>query len=314
MGVIRPERLPNGVWQGLFQQALKLVGEIRRGADDPFFTFGGGTVLMLRYGHRQSKDIDLFVPDPQSLGFVTPRLSDVAESLCAGRYTEAHGFVKLFLEDGEIDVVASPNLLPKEHAYEEWELFGSVVRVETAAEIVAKKIYHRGHEGKARDLFDLALVVEREPEALALAQPFLFRHAAEFLAAIRAPSAAFVHQFESIDTLGYSPSLDQAVECVENHFANVRVAVDASLGQARDFALSNGYSAETVDTTRGQYYGKLLFDTPHHLVQHLGRDKVAIHEKHRLGLMTPAAGGEIHVQYAEGIARAITPAQKVIER
>jgi len=39
------------------------------------WTFGGGTVLMLRLAHRQSKDIDLFVPDPQYLGYVNPRLS-----------------------------------------------------------------------------------------------------------------------------------------------------------------------------------------------------------------------------------------------
>jgi predicted nucleotidyltransferase component of viral defense system len=32
------------------------------------WTFGGGTILMLRYDHRFSKDIDLFVPDPNTSG------------------------------------------------------------------------------------------------------------------------------------------------------------------------------------------------------------------------------------------------------
>ena len=51
-------------WETLFLQALKLIDEItKHGRDDPFWTFGGGTVLMLRYGHRFSKDIDIFVPD-----------------------------------------------------------------------------------------------------------------------------------------------------------------------------------------------------------------------------------------------------------
>jgi hypothetical protein len=36
---------------------------------------------MLRLGHRLSKDIDLFVPHPQYLGYVNPRLSDVAEEV-----------------------------------------------------------------------------------------------------------------------------------------------------------------------------------------------------------------------------------------
>ncbi|WP_374063784.1 nucleotidyl transferase AbiEii/AbiGii toxin family protein [Cupriavidus sp. DF5525] len=40
-----------------------------------------GELLMLRYRHRFSRDIDLFVPDPQYLGFVTPRLSEAAESI-----------------------------------------------------------------------------------------------------------------------------------------------------------------------------------------------------------------------------------------
>ena len=45
------------------------------------WTFGGGTVSMLRYGHRFSKDIDLFVPNPQCLGHVNPRLGGPAEDL-----------------------------------------------------------------------------------------------------------------------------------------------------------------------------------------------------------------------------------------
>ena len=43
---------------------------------------------MLRLGHRQSKDIDLFVPDPQYLGYVNPRLSDAAEDISTD-YEEA---------------------------------------------------------------------------------------------------------------------------------------------------------------------------------------------------------------------------------
>ncbi|MGN8084339.1 nucleotidyl transferase AbiEii/AbiGii toxin family protein, partial [Variovorax sp. 22077] len=47
-----------------FARALALIDEITRygGIADPFWTFGGGTVLMFRYRHRLSKDIDIFVP------------------------------------------------------------------------------------------------------------------------------------------------------------------------------------------------------------------------------------------------------------
>ena len=129
-------------WEGLFAKALTVIDEIEKyGRTDPFWTFGGGTVLMLRYGHRLSKDVDIFVPDPQSLGFVTPRLSEVAESV-APDYVEAAGYVKLYLEHGEIDFVAAPNLTSP--AFELKMILGRQVRLETSAEIIAKKMWHRG--------------------------------------------------------------------------------------------------------------------------------------------------------------------------
>ena len=61
----RPRRLPTGPWSGLLRHAFRLIDEMRiHGTADPFWTLGGGTVLMLRYQHRRSKDIDIFVPDP----------------------------------------------------------------------------------------------------------------------------------------------------------------------------------------------------------------------------------------------------------
>ena len=91
---------------------------------------------MLRYGHRYSKDIDIFVPDPQSLGFVTPRLSDAVESI-TGDYVEGPGYVKLYLPEGEIDFVAAPNLTAP--GFQAETIMGHPVRVETSVEIIAKK-------------------------------------------------------------------------------------------------------------------------------------------------------------------------------
>ena len=150
MTLYTPHDLPNGPWQALLLHALRLINEVTRhgGVTDPVWTFGGGTVLMLRYRHRLSKDVDFFVPDPQYLGFVSPRLSDYAESISTD-YVEGPGYIKLFRPEGEIDFVASTNLT--ENPYEEWNLFGHKVKVETAAEIVAKKLFHRGHRATARD-------------------------------------------------------------------------------------------------------------------------------------------------------------------
>jgi len=60
-------------WKVLFGHALSLIDDVlQHGTKNLYWTFGGGTVLMLRHNHRFSKDIDIFVPDPQALGFVTP--------------------------------------------------------------------------------------------------------------------------------------------------------------------------------------------------------------------------------------------------
>ncbi|MFZ2325310.1 MAG: nucleotidyl transferase AbiEii/AbiGii toxin family protein [Rhodoferax sp.] len=203
-----PAALPDGVWQVLLQHAYALVDEIaQHGIQNPFWTFGGGTVLMLRHQHRLSKDIDIFVPDPQYLGFVSPRLSDVAEGV-SDQYVEGPGFIKLLRAEGEIDFVASPNLTS--NPFEVWELLGRQIKVETSAEIVAKKLWHRGDRVTARDLFDLALVIEREPQALATAGSFLLKHRDEFLNQVDKRKPVLKAQFEAIDVLDYRTSYEQA--------------------------------------------------------------------------------------------------------
>lgn len=203
---MRPGRLPAGPWRILLVHALRLVDEIaRHGVSAPFWTLGGGTVLMLRYRHRRSKDIDVFVPDPQYLGYVTPRLSDAAEQI-AQDYVEAANYVKLIRPEGEIDFVASANLTPV--PFETWTLLGRAVRVETAAEIIAKKLWHRGDTATARDLFDLSLVIERDPQALRTAARWLVRHRAAFLEQLQSRGDVLRAQFEAIDTLGYRPEFE----------------------------------------------------------------------------------------------------------
>jgi hypothetical protein len=209
----RPRRLPPGPWQGLLVHAFRLIDEISvRGVADPYWTFGGGTVLMLRHQHRRSKDIDIFVPDPQYLGYVSPRLSEVAEAVSSD-YVEGAGYVKLIRPEGEIDFVASPNLTAT--PFETWSLQRRSVRVETAAEIVAKKLWHRGGQVSARDLFDLSLVIEREPESLRAAGRFLVRHRDAFIEQLAARAAVLKAQFDAIDALKYRPTFEEAADRAE---------------------------------------------------------------------------------------------------
>lgn len=209
MSNIIKRELPEGVWKDLLPHALSIIEDIKNhGTPDPFWTFGGGTVLMFRYQHRFSKDIDIFVPDPQYLGFVTPRLSDVAAAVSMDYVEDQSSYVKLIRPEGEIDFVASPNLT--EAPFEIWNIGGQHIRVETAAEIVAKKLWHRGDRTTARDLFDLSLVIEHEPEALVRADKFLLKNAETFIGQMTSRAPVLRAQFAEIDVLNYRPSYDEA--------------------------------------------------------------------------------------------------------
>jgi len=64
-------------WEELFTIAMGLTDQVTATVGEPFrWSFGGGTVLMLRLRHRRIKDIDLFIDDRQKLGMFNPRLSE----------------------------------------------------------------------------------------------------------------------------------------------------------------------------------------------------------------------------------------------
>ena len=107
-----------------------------------------------------------------------------------------------------IDFVASPNLTIQ--PFEVWNLLGRKVRVETAAEIVAKKLWHRGDRVSARDVFDLSLVIEREPQALLAVSRHLVRHKTEFLQQLHSRAGILKLQFDAIDALTYRPTYEEA--------------------------------------------------------------------------------------------------------
>lgn len=203
----------SGVWSGLFAHALDLMTHLESHIPGAQWSFGGGTVLMLRIGHRQSKDIDLFVSDPQYLGYVNPRLSDVAERI-TGDYEEASEFIKLFLPQGEIDIVVGTPLTAP--SYEVVDYRGRAVRVETSAEIIAKKMWHRGDRAKARDLFDLCAVADAEPDQIGVAAPLFVRHGAAFLRALADRRDLLEREFEQIDVIGSHRDFARCVSQAES--------------------------------------------------------------------------------------------------
>jgi hypothetical protein len=96
-------------WRTLIGPALRVVDSLRHnGYGELDFRLGGGTVLMIRFDHRISKDIDIFTYDAQALSFISPRVNEVAAREAVD-YEEQANAVKLVLRDGDVDfIVAGP--------------------------------------------------------------------------------------------------------------------------------------------------------------------------------------------------------------
>lgn len=127
------------------------------------WSFGGGTAMRLFFDHRESNDIDIFVTDAYLVSGLSPRLNDTTERLTAN-YTEQSNFLKLRFPEGEVDFILGGRI--SDEPYVSREVRGRVVKVETPLEIVAKKCFYRPDTFNARDVFDLAVLIEREPHSV----------------------------------------------------------------------------------------------------------------------------------------------------
>ena len=164
--------------------------------------------------------MDIFVNDPQFLGYLSPRLSPTAESLTTD-YAEDSNFVKLAFPEGEIDFVAAPPLTSVPAKTE--ILFGRHFLVETSTEIVAKKIWHRGATITARDIFDFAMVSELESDAIHEILPILRDRRDAVLNRIRRNERWLRESFESLSILDYRRSFDECLDILSERLAPNRL-------------------------------------------------------------------------------------------
>jgi predicted nucleotidyltransferase component of viral defense system len=128
---------------------------------------GGGTVLMFRFEHRLSKDIDFFMHDVQWLSLLAPRLNDTTAAMVTS-YVEQPNGIKLVLPHGDIDfVVARP--VTEAKAVAALEFMGRTFLLEPTEEILAKKLFYRAARFQPRDVFDLVVAAELDGRAAAQA-------------------------------------------------------------------------------------------------------------------------------------------------
>lgn len=136
----------------LLEKSIKILEYAN--IDNSQWSMGGGTILMLNYHHRLSKDVDIFVSNTQYFNGLSPKLNDVAED--ADFYQEGERFISLSYPEGKIDFVkafqVSDYLPTLKH------VFNQNIFVDDDIEIVTKKVFFRGASLHPRDLYDLATV------------------------------------------------------------------------------------------------------------------------------------------------------------
>jgi len=135
------------------------------GVDRSSWTWGGGTVLMMRYHHRLSHDIDLFLDDPQYLLYLSPRLNDRVANTVDGYTEQANNLKCLVSGVGEIDYILAAPVIDAVREPMDVEGHG---RLQTMPdrEILAQKIHYGSMNFTGRDLFDFATVTTIRPELL----------------------------------------------------------------------------------------------------------------------------------------------------
>ena len=140
-------------WEILLDVARNLIDQSPIGDD---WAFGGGTAMMVQIDHRDSYDIDIFVDDPQYLGYLDPAKQNFEfEVVPSGYEGDGNRFLKISFDGmGEIDFIACGQLT--ESPTNTVEIHGRPIKLETVAEIVSKKVYYRGGAIAARDVFDIA--------------------------------------------------------------------------------------------------------------------------------------------------------------
>lgn len=96
------------------------------------------------------------------------------------------------------------------------------MRLETDLEIIAKKLHFRGDRFKARDVFDLAMLLEADPAGADALRPWAQRHHATLVDLLGPRAGALRAAFEVIDARVFRPTFDDAVAAVRAFLAAIR--------------------------------------------------------------------------------------------
>jgi nucleotidyltransferase AbiEii toxin of type IV toxin-antitoxin system len=196
-------------WERLFARALQVVDAAQRtGQRGIVWSLGGGSALMRRHRHRRSAGVDLFLLDARMLHCVSPRLNEALADLCVD-YVEEPAAVRMYFPEGEVAFIAGGLVTPDPVRRE--SILGRSVLVETSAEILARKLWHRAASLPARDLFDFAAVAAFEPNALRGVGGVLRARRAVLLEHLREHGEALREDFAALHAWQFHPGFEECV-------------------------------------------------------------------------------------------------------
>lgn len=310
MKIVSPEEVTRQIVEGPWRSLERMAGITNHQAEKAAKSvmnpvLGGGTRLMLAIAHRLSDDVDLFITNPQWIGYLTPRLNDAIEEHVSD-YHEGTTSLKLELSDGEIDyIVSSPLLgLPNEKS----DL--SIFELEPVAEVLAKKLFYRGHAMTARDLFDWRQIEQRVPTADLHAEKLVtvlgdrLDGIENALHALAKNDLARSVAWEGIRT-PYPLEFDDSIEWGLQRAGQLR-ELSNTLSQKSDRLIreqlqAQGYTQlENSSLAGGRLYiGPIVAVTAMHIAQDLGRGKVAVHDSRVLNKF-PVQGERVEIQIKDG--------------
>jgi hypothetical protein len=196
-------------WERLFARALHLVDAAQSaGRSSIVWSLGGGSALMRRHRHRRSAGVDIFLRDERMLHRLSPRLNDAVGALSVD-YVEESTTVRIYFPEGEVAFIAG-GPLTSDPLRGEW-ILGRPVRVDTSAEILARKLWHRAASFPARDLFDFAAIAAFEPNAVRSIGGVLRARRAALLERLREHGEALHEDFAALHAWEFHPSFEECV-------------------------------------------------------------------------------------------------------
>ncbi len=118
---------------------------------------------MYYFQHRLSFDIDLFLTNQQYLSFFSPKFwIDDFTNFNSEEYIDKFNHIGVVTKDDiKIDILVDSNI-DKGYVDNSKEIFSFDIYIESIEDIIAKKMVFRKKDNKTRDIFDIALALQKD--------------------------------------------------------------------------------------------------------------------------------------------------------